>query len=142
MTITGIYFTGATSVSFGAGITTNSFTVDNDTQITAGITIGGAAAVGARDVSVTTTDGTGTLAGGFWVDQAPTVAAVSPGQGIQGQTENVTISGSFFTGATSVDFGADVTTNSFVVTPSSGSAEVQIGTGTADECLSIPRLLA
>ena len=131
VTIGGTDFTGATSVSFGAGIAVNSFTVDNDTQITADITIDAAAAVGARDVSVTNVDGTGTLTGGFTVDQAPPeIASVSPDQGVQGQTDNVTITGSYFTGATSVDFGPGITTNSFVVTPGSASSEVQVGTGT------------
>ena len=65
--ITGINLTGATAVSFGAGITVNSYTVNSATQITANITIAGAAATGARDVSVTTPGGTGTLTGGFTV---------------------------------------------------------------------------
>ena len=130
--IVGTDFTGATSVSFGAGITTNFFIVDNDTQITAAITIDALAAVGARDVSVTNADGMGTLAGGFTVNQAPPViVSVNPNQGVQGQTENVTITGSYFTGATSVDFGPGVTTNSFTVTPGSASSEVQVGTGTS-----------
>jgi hypothetical protein len=37
--ITGTNFTGATSGSFGAGITVNTFNVDSDTQITVGIII-------------------------------------------------------------------------------------------------------
>jgi PKD repeat protein len=53
--------TGA--VRFGAGIMVNSYTVDSDTQITASITISGAASAGARDVLVTTA----TKTGGFTV---------------------------------------------------------------------------
>ncbi len=130
--IDGTDFTGATSVSFGSGITVDSFTVDNSTQITANISINAAAAVGARDVSVTNIDGTGTLASGFTVDQAPPVImSVSPNQGVQGQTENVTISGNYFAGANTVGFGPGITTNSFVVTPNSAPSEVQVGTGTS-----------
>jgi hypothetical protein len=132
--IAGTDFTGATSVSFGSGITTTGFTVDNSTQITANITIDAGAAVGARDVSVTNADGTDTLTSGFTIDQAaPVIASVSPDQGVQGQTENVTITGNYFTGTTSVDFGPGITTNSFVVTPLSGPSEVQVGTGTATQ---------
>jgi hypothetical protein len=69
-TITGINFTGATVVSFGAGITVNSFKVDSATQITASITIARNAAIGARNVSVTTPFGTGTLTGGFTVNSS------------------------------------------------------------------------
>ncbi|MCX6009282.1 MAG: VCBS repeat-containing protein [Chloroflexi bacterium] len=71
VTVTGTNFTGATAVSFGAGITVNSFTVNSATQITANITIDAGAAPGARDVSVTTPGGTGTLTGGFTVTAAP-----------------------------------------------------------------------
>ncbi|MFC1893531.1 right-handed parallel beta-helix repeat-containing protein, partial [Chloroflexota bacterium] len=73
--ITGTNFTGATTVSFGSGITVNSFTVDSDTQITANITIAGIltgnTTLGTRDVSVTTDGGTGTQTAGFTVT-APT----------------------------------------------------------------------
>jgi len=130
--IAGTDFTGATSVSFGPGVTTNGLTVDNATRITANITIDAGAAVGARDVSVTNIDGTGTLTSGFTVNQAPPVIeSVNPHQGLQGQTDNVTITGTHFTGTTSVDFGPGITTNSFVVTPLSGPSQVQVGTGTA-----------
>jgi hypothetical protein len=69
--ITGVNFTGATAVSFGAGITVNRFTVYSATQITVNITIAGDATLGTRDVSVTTPGGTGTLTGGFTVNPAP-----------------------------------------------------------------------
>ncbi|MGB8708073.1 MAG: hypothetical protein WCD72_09070, partial [Dehalococcoidia bacterium] len=87
--ITGTNFTGATAVSFGAGITVNSFPVNSATQITANISIAGAAAVGARNVSVTTPGGTGTLPNGFTVNAVPpgtpTVTSVNPNSGTQGQ---------------------------------------------------------
>jgi hypothetical protein len=133
VTIAGTDFTGATSVNFGVGITTNSFTVDDDTQITASIAVSDSATVGARDVSVTNIDGMGTLASGFTVIQAPpAIISMISDQGIQGQTDNVTITGTHFTGASSVDFGPGVTTNSFVVNPASGTSEVQVGTGTTN----------
>lgn len=131
VTITGTDFFGVTAVGFGEGTVVNSFAVDNNTQITASVSVSGSAPTGPRDVSVTNAAGTDNLTNGFTVDQAPpAIASVSPGQGIQGQTENVTISGDYFTGATSVDFGPGITVNSFVVTPSSGPSEVQVGTGT------------
>jgi hypothetical protein len=115
--LTGTNFTGATSVSFGAGITVNSFIVNLATQITANIAIDGAATVGARTVSVTTPVGTGTLPGGFTVNPvspAPTVTSVNPNSGTQGQAiPAVIITGTNFTGATSVSFGAGITVNSF-----------------------------
>lgn len=55
--ITGNYFDEVTAVSFGEGITVNSYSVDSVTQITASITISGSAVLGNRPVSVTTTLG-------------------------------------------------------------------------------------
>lgn len=81
--ITGTNFTGATSVSFGAGITVTAFTVDSPTQITAIISIAETAALGPRDVSVTSPYGTGTLLNGFTVvtpsvPRSPTVETLPP----------------------------------------------------------------
>lgn len=59
--ITGLNFTGATQVLFGPNAA--SFTVDNDTQITANL--GAVSTTGFVDVSVTNPCGTGTLAHGF-----------------------------------------------------------------------------
>ena len=101
MTIWGSYFTGATAVSFGADITTNSFTVDSATQITASITIGGSAAPGLRNVSVTTPAGTATLPNGFTVVAMPSISSVSPSQAAQGETLSVTITGTNLLGVTS-----------------------------------------
>jgi titin len=144
VTITGTYLTGATSVSFGSGITVNSFTVDSSTQITASITISGSATTGARDVSVTTPGGTATKTGGFTVNPAPpTTAMVSPNSGIQGQTLDVTISGTCLTGTTSVSFGSGITVNSFTVeTSTQTTANVTISgsatTGARDVSVTTP----
>ncbi len=103
-------------MSFGPEITVNGFTVDSPMQITANITISPSATAGLRSVSVVTPDGTDTLIDCFTVNQAPpTIDSVTPSQGIQEQTLYVTITGTHFTGATSVSFGADITVNSFVV---------------------------
>jgi hypothetical protein len=67
--VSGTDFTGATAVSFsGTGITVNDYVVDSDTQITADVSLACDATLGARDVSVTTAAGTGTLSGGFTVE--------------------------------------------------------------------------
>jgi hypothetical protein len=67
--VTGTDFTGATAVNFsGTGITVNDYTVDNATQITAGVSIACNATLSARDVSVTTAAGMGTLSAGFTVE--------------------------------------------------------------------------
>jgi len=68
VTITGTDLTGATAVSFGAGITVSNVVVNSATQITANIIISGSAAIGAHDVAVTTPGGTATLLEGFTVE--------------------------------------------------------------------------
>ncbi len=78
VSITGTNFTGATAVSFGAGITINSFSVVTDTLIAVSITIAGTAALGPRGVLVTTSGGVGALAGGF---TATAPAVTSPFSG-------------------------------------------------------------
>jgi hypothetical protein len=67
VTIVGTALTGATDVSFGAGITVNSYTIDSDTQVSANITIATNATAGTRDVSVITPGGTTTKSSGFTV---------------------------------------------------------------------------
>ena len=57
VTITGVFTnwqTGATTVSYGAGVTVNSNVVNSATSITTNITIDAGAALGLRDVIVTT----------------------------------------------------------------------------------------
>ena len=114
--ITGTNLDDATAVSFGDNITIESFTVDSDTQVTANITIDADAPAGARDVSVTTPDGTGTLPDGFTVlAPVPAITAVSPVSGERGQTLAAVITGNNFTGATSVSFSDNITVESFTV---------------------------
>jgi hypothetical protein len=67
ITIGGTNLVGATAVSFGDGITVDSFTVVSAVEITVSISIDTTATLGLRDVSVTTSAGTGTLTDGFTV---------------------------------------------------------------------------
>jgi NO-binding membrane sensor protein with MHYT domain len=129
LTIAGTYFTGATAVSFGPGIAVNNFTVNSSIKITVNITIGARAALGPRNVSVTTPGGTATLTSGFTVVQAPpTISRVRPSQGTQGQTLTMTITGTYFTGATAVSFGPGITINSFTANTSTKiTANITIG---------------
>ena len=99
VTITGTNFTGATEVSFGLGITVNSFNVDSDTQVTANITIYSSAVAGARDVSVTNADGTGKMLGGFVIkspcgSDKPSITKLSKLKGKPGNV--ITITGKNF----------------------------------------------
>jgi 5-hydroxyisourate hydrolase-like protein (transthyretin family) len=114
--ITSNNLTGVTAVKFGKGITVNSFNIDSTTQITANITIQNKATIGPRDISVIKPSGKYILPGAFTVlSGAPAVISVAPPQGIQGQSFDVIITGTNFTGVKSVIFGKGITVNSFTI---------------------------
>jgi hypothetical protein len=96
--INGNYFTGATSVSFG-GTAAASFVVNSATRITAVVAAGSASGA----VSVTSPNGTGTLAGFTFLAAPPAMTGFSPTSAPAGGT--VLIRGTGFTGATAVRFG-------------------------------------
>ena len=128
ITITGTGFEDGATLSIGSG-TAASVNVINDTTITA-VTPSGTA--GAVDVVVTTSGGSGTLAGGYTYVAAPTVTGISPGSGPASGGTIVTITGTNFTGATVVHFGstsATPTVNSdtqITVTSPAGSGTVDV----------------
>ena len=132
VTIEGANFTGASAIQLGTGITVNSFTVLNATQISANISIAAGIATGTRDVSVTTPGGSITLSDSFTVKQAlPAITSISPDTGSQGATQNVTINGANFTGTSEVRLGTGVVVNSFtVLSDSQISASVSIVSST------------
>jgi len=94
------------------------------------------AATGAWNVVVTNPDTLyGTLIDGFTVTApgptptAPTITSVSPNSGMWGETLAITITGTNFTGATSVSFGPGVTVTFTVVSPTQINATITIAMG-------------
>ncbi len=137
VTITGVNLGSATGLSFGS--TAATIGTDTATSIT---TTSPAGAAGTVDVKVTTAGGTSPT--GAASDQftyttpvgpsAPVVTGISPTFGPAAGGTSVTITGTGFTGATAVNFGAvaatSVTVNSdtsvTAVTPAEASAAVQV----------------
>lgn len=129
VTITGTGFTGATSVTFGG--TAAVFTVTNATTISA---TAPAHAAGTVDVLVTTPSGTSAnvAADNFTYTSGPTVTSISPKGGpVEGGTL-VTITGSGFTGATSVTFGGTSVTPTVVNDTSITATSPARSAGTVD----------
>ncbi len=134
VTITGTDFTGATAVTFGS--TTATFSVTNATTIAATAPAG----TGTVDVTVTTGGGTSTTNAADKYTYttsppppppAPTVTGLSPTSGPAAGGTAVTITGTNFTGATTVEFGA--ASVSFTVTNDTTIlATAPAGTGTVD----------
>jgi outer membrane protein assembly factor BamB len=126
--ITGSGFTGATAVHFGAN--PGSLTLNSDSSITATAPGG----TGTVDVTVTTSGGTSAVNQPadqytYTLPPAPTVTGVNPASGFNGTS--VTVTGTSFTGATAVDFGANLATFS-VNSDTSLTATAPGGTGTVD----------
>ena len=132
VTIKGKGLTGATTVAFGSDDATNVTANKAGTQITATSPV---EAAGQVDVVVTTEGGRSAIVP---ADQftyvGPTVTQVSPATGPPGGGNNVTITGTELTGATSVTFGgvqASITSvnpkgTKVVVTAPAGSGTVEV----------------
>ena len=117
--LTGSSFQSGATCSFGAGITVNSCTFNSATQLTASITIGSAATLGARNVTVTNPDSqSSTLSNGFTVTTAgppppPVLSSLNPNSGAQGQNlSSVILTGNSFQSGATCAFGAGITVNS------------------------------
>jgi hypothetical protein len=136
VTINGSGFTTASAVYFGA-VEATSFTVNGDGSITAVVPVGTAGTV---DVTVMNFGGTSATStadqftyAAAVAEAAPTVTGVSPNTGAAAGGETVTISGTGFTSATNVYFGAVEATSFTVNGDGSITAVVPAGTaGTVD----------
>ncbi|MEV8422826.1 IPT/TIG domain-containing protein [Streptomyces niveus] len=111
VTLTGTGMTGSTAVRFGSTNAT-SFTVNSATQITAVSPprTAGAAAV----IVVNPTGNSNSVTFTYVVAQVPVVTGVAPGSGPTAGGTSVTLTGTGFTGATSVTF-AGLPATSFTV---------------------------
>jgi hypothetical protein len=126
--IAGVNLDGATGVSFGDGITVNSFAGQSAESVVASITIDVSASLGAREVSVSTVDGTAVLPNAFLVTaELPTIADVSPLSGKIGQTLSLTITGANLGSAKSVSLGAGIVVEGFVSAPDQITVSIVIG---------------
>jgi hypothetical protein len=114
VTITGMNFDGVSEVRFGADIAVHNFNVIDSNQLMASLTIVSSAALGAREVSVTTPGGSFDLPNSYTVTQAlPVITSVGPDEASQDTAVSVIISGSNFNGATAVSFGNGIKVQSF-----------------------------
>ncbi|MDX2151723.1 MAG: Ig-like domain-containing protein [Bryobacteraceae bacterium] len=130
VTVTGqftSFVNGVTTANFGSGITVNSVAVTSPTQATVNVSVAGTAALGVRNVSLTTNGQT--VNSTFSVVAGPAIlTAVTPPSALQGDTLNVTVTGSqtnFTAGITAFNFGFGITVNSVTVN-SATSATVNL----------------
>ena len=134
--LTGSNFAFGATCNFGAGITVSSCTLNSSSQLTAAISVSASASAGARDITVTNSDGQfATLTSGFGVNVVvaapPTLTTVSPTSAQQGQTLNVTLAGTNFVAGTTCNLGTGVSVNSCTYnSPAQMTANVSVA-GTA-----------
>ena len=128
---------GLTIASFGDGITVNSLTVNSATTATASLTVGAAAALGARTVTLTTNAEVASMANAFTVvPGTPVLTLVNPNSGQQGlQNAVVTVTGqytNFVQGVTLASFGSGITISNINVTsPTSAAITLTISNAAA-----------
>jgi len=115
VTIYGQNLQNIDTVDFGPGITPSILNVQTD-LINCALDIDPAAAVGFRDVTVLGPDIQDTLTNGFEVTQpTPDIIDCFPSQGEQDQTIDVIITGMYLDDIVSVDFGSDISVDTFSV---------------------------
>ena len=134
ITISGAYFTGATSVTIGGAPATNMIVVSS-TTITA---VTPAHAAGSVSITITTPSRTSTFQNAFSYASS-SILSIVPNTGVFGGGTQITISGSYLSGATSVTIGGAPATNLIVVSPTTITAVTPTGTlGPADVIVTTP----
>jgi hypothetical protein len=135
VTITGTGFTAATIVDFGT--TAGTITSDTATQIVATSPAGTAGAVA---VTVVTPSGTSPTspADQFTYFAAPVVTGIGPAVGQMAGGTPVTITGTGFTDATIVDFGASAASNLVIVSATQIMVTSPAGAGVVDVTVTGP----
>src|SRR5208283_4241344 len=135
VTLTGTNFlTGATTVLFsGPGVTVANVVVTSSNTITAQFQIAAGATLGAQNVSVMTSGGTSGNQTFTVNPPLPTLTSVSPNSGVQGNSVNVTLTGTNFVAGAAINFGgAGVTVASVVVASATSiTAQFQLAAGAA-----------
>jgi large repetitive protein len=127
VTINGTGFTAGATVNFGTAAATN-VTEVSATQITATAPAG----TGVVDITVTTAGGTSATSSSDQFSYTPSVTSVSPSSGPASGGTVVTINGSDFTSASTVNFGTVAATNVTDVSATQITATAPAGAGVVD----------
>jgi YVTN family beta-propeller protein len=136
VTLTGTNFVvgGTTLAVNGTGVSVNSVSVSSSTSLTANFVIAAGATLGAHNVTVTTASGTSGPQTFIVNPPPPTLTSVTPSQGAQGGTQNITLVGTnFVSSATTVSVsGSNVTVSNVNVSSATQlTADFAVGAGAA-----------
>lgn len=134
--VTGCEFEYGTSSSYGASAPCSSLPGSGTSPVAVSAQVTGLAANTVYHFRISATNAGGTSEGSDeefrTLTNPPTVTAVEPSEGPQPGGTTVTITGTSFTGATAVDFGANAAKSFEVQSETSITAESPAGTGTVD----------
>ena len=128
---------GSAAAVGGAGVSVGATHVQSPTRMSVRLTVAPGAALGFRDVTVTTGGQTAKGIGAVQIvgaPSAPAILSVTPPIVAAGTTRDVTLSGALthFGSASVADLGAGVTVNKLTVgSPTTAVANVTVGTGAA-----------
>ena len=118
MTLTGTNFTPSSGVTLSSGstvdINSNGVTYVSSTEIQVSLRVDSGANSQSYTFQVTTFNGSSSAVSFSIVTDRATITSISPSSGVRGSTIKATITGTRFTGATSISFGAG-TVSSFTV---------------------------
>jgi RHS repeat-associated protein len=120
---------GTSRATFGAGVTVTSLNVTSSTTATAVVNIDPAAAVGARNVTITTGSEAATFPTGFTIIAGtPAITLATPNAGVQGQQGlSIAVTGQFthfVQGLTQASFGSGITVVSLAVSSATTATAV------------------
>jgi len=133
--ITGSNFAGVTEVRFGSALATN-FNLNMPTQITARVPAGTAGPIA---VTVTTPDGSDSLANGFTYVAPPSFIGIVPAHGHPDGGEEVVITGTGFVAGTTLSIGGVAATDISVDSSTQITARTPAGAvGAADMIITTP----
>ncbi|GEM_PF-2041348 len=137
------FISGVTNLNVGPGITVNSVTVNSSTSLVANLTITALAATGKRNFSVTNGGPDGASENRVFTvnNPAPGLTEINPASAGRGQTHDIILKGTnFFSGASTVSFGPDITVNSIIVnshTQLTAKITIPLGVELGDRTVSV-----
>ncbi len=140
--VTGTMFSPDATISLGAGVLVNSVNFQDETTLTANVSVAANATPGARNVVLTEADGTATCTGCFTVHAQPTITSITPSSRGQGaKQQKITIIGTrFVAGAQVTVSGSGVSVAGITQTGSTkivATVSISAGAAPGDRTLTV-----
>src|SRR4029079_10444510 len=126
----GTNFSTGLTFNAGADIVVSSISIVSSTQATIVVQVGSNAALGPRDVAVTTPGGTSNVLVFTVLVPPPTLTSISPVSGTQQSTANITLTGTNFVSALTVQASGLTVSQVAIVSTTEATAVLTIPVST------------